>query len=481
MRVSGERRVVVCGAGLAAEAVVTALSARLGPEREVVFVDGGAAPASDLFYGTAAGPDAGAFHDQVGLTEAALLMSTNASFSWGTRYAGWGGRGRSWTQCHHLPLQDVDGVGLQHFLTRLGDVPLDALLVTARAAERGVFAHPPGPPDTPLSRAEYGYQFDPFGLSGAFRSAREAGRVRHVEAAIDGVETGDDGVAAIVLSTGERLTGGLYVDATGPDALLLSRLGASRRGRGVSVRLTSRLTRTQALGPPRRDLRAAPCGWTSTTYLRTGPLEVALSCVDEAGDAHPPDRAATAVLGRVEAPWVGNCVGVGHAASVVDPLTTAPLTLLYRDVQRLLSLVPLGADHAVERREYARRFGEDAAHAAAFHGAFFELPDAPDTPYWRAGRAAGGARRAHKLAQYEGRGVLVSYDLEPYKAEDWLILHEGVGRTPRRYDRLTDRAPEAAVRARFEGLRRGIEALVSRMPPHDRYVARYLDYLERKG
>lgn len=474
----GTRRIAVVGGGLAAEAVVTALAARLGPDHAVTFVETDRAPATDAFYGTVTGPSAYAFHERIGLTEADVLTGSDAAFSWGTRYEGWG-PGRSWTLAHQQPLQPLADVDLHHFLTRLGGAPLEPLIVAARAAAKGVFAHPPGPKPSPLTRAEYGYQVSPPGLADAYRAGRRAERVRHVPAEVRTVETGPDGIAGVALSTGERIEADLYVDAGGPGGALLSALRA-RPAPARRLRLETGLRPAARLGPPCRTVTGAPYGWSATTPTRAGAIAMrAMAPGDAAADGDA--DGVEADLGARPSAWIGNCVGVGHAAAVLEPLTTAPLTLLHRDVLRLLELVPVARDHAVERREYDRRHAEDARHADLFQRAFHAVPGAPKTPYWTAAaEAASHPDLDRKIRQFENRGILVMHDFEPFTREDWLTLHWGLGRVPGRHDRLTGRVPEDAVRAEFAKTRRAIEALTDAMPPHDRYVARFLDYLERE-
>ena len=481
---SGIRSVAVVGSGLAAELAATALGRRLAGTARVVFVRTGEAPDTDRLYGTVAGPWAKALHDRIGVAEGALLRAPATALSWGTRYEGWGA-GRPWLQCHHQPFRAVGGVDLQHVLTRLG-LPLQPLLVPAVAAAAGAFAHPSPDPASPLSRAEYGYQFDPAALSAVLAEARPASVEVRRAASLDAVRTGEAGIEAVTLEGGETVEADLFVDATGPAARLASALGLRRRAERSVAMLTSR--HAPAALAPYRTLAAAPFGWTATTPLRGGVLRQTLFRPDEAAQArraHGEDGdEARAEIGRAEAPWLRNCVAIGHAAGIADPLTSAPLLLLYRDVSRLLALVPLDREARVERREYARRFGEDTEHAGLFAGAFFaeggltgEGP--PDTAYRREARAADSPKLARKLAQFESRGVLVPYDLEPFGPEDWLILHEGMGRRSRRHDPLADRLPEAALRRELEGQRAAIAALARRMPPAGQYLARYLDYLER--
>jgi tryptophan halogenase len=76
--------------------------------------------------------------------------------------------------------------------------------------------------------------------------------------------------------------------------------------------------------------------------------------------------------------------------------------------------------------------------------------------------------------------MLVAFDLEPFNAEDWTILHFGMGRRPERYDRIAEQLPEAQSRSALETLSRDIEKLVKSMPSHNEYIANLVRYLKQK-
>jgi tryptophan halogenase len=190
--------------------------------------------------------------------------------------------------------------------------------------------------------------------------------------------------------------------------------------------------------------------------------------------------AGEATLHRRPHAWAGNCVGIGHAAYVLEPLTPAPMMLLERDLDRLLSLIPNTGSMAVERGEYNRRYQEDTQNAALFACAMFATNGLPDTPYWRA--AQGESRPdalVRKLEMFETRGLLVAYDLEPFHPEDWTILHLGMGRRPTRHDRLADRANPAQVTAFLANLERSVAQSVSTLPDCDTYRLQLEQYLLR--
>lgn len=477
--------IVICGDGLAAHMTAAALSHQLPPSVRISLVRAEDTSGADLFYGNVTSANAYAFNLSVGLTEPVLVVQGDEAFSWGTKYSHWAGGSRSWIQCFHLALPVLDGVLFHDYLAQQGISQLDRFLVSAAAARKGVFAHPPRKPGQSgqaLARAEYGYQFDPQSYARLFEAATNKARVERVEGRLAGVELGAAGIAGLRLTDGRSLTADLYLDCSGPSAALLSHLVADFSG-GRHLRAATSATASNQLGPPVRTVTPASYGWRSETPLRGRVQNLTIhdpESESEALAAHggKPDRIGEATLGRRAEAWSGNCIAIGHAAHVVEPLTPAPMMLLENDIDRFLSLIPFSSEMAVERREYNRRFAEDHEHAALFTRALFETDGLPDTPYWRAARAEPVSDKlARKIALFEDRGFLVGYDLEPFHPEDWTILHYGMGRLPNRYDRSADRAPAARVQQYLANMKREIEKLVETLPSHATYMAQLKQYL----
>ncbi len=480
-------RIVVCGGGLAGHLTTATLASQLPPSIQITWIGAQRSSDADVFYGSLTAPTAYTFNLEAGVSEPELLLSTNTAFSWGTKYVQWGGQHRSWIQCFHLPLPIVGGVLFHHYLTRFGIGELEPFLISAAAAHRGAFAHPlaDGPPL--LARAEYAYQFDPASYRSPFAASAHMHREQRVEGDLEGVERDENGITALRLADGRVHTADLYVDCTGPQALLLSPLGDTFAG-GRRLRAVSSHRASDHLGAPFRTLTGFPFGWQSDTPLQRSTMRLTVFAPESETDAlsahgEPPQRSAEATLGRRAEAWVGNCVAIGHAACVMEPLTHAPMLLLHREIERLLSLIPLSTPMTFESREFNRQSADDYVHAAIFNRALFETQPFADTPYWRAARDEPVHEKlAQKLAQFENRGLLVTFDLEPFNQEDWTVLHYGMGRRPARHDRVADRGPESELRNSLANMRRGIENLVKQMPTHHDYMARLIGYLaQNKG
>ncbi|EGF90013.1 tryptophan halogenase family protein [Asticcacaulis biprosthecium C19] len=475
---------MVCGSGLAAQQVCAALAPYLCDALSVTWITGMSGADSDIVYGNLAPPTAYDFNLSLGVSEPDLILNSDTTFSYGTHVTNWGARRLNWVQAFHQPLPVLEGATFQHYLTQQGQSALEPFLVSAMAARRGVFAHPPEDLAHPLSRAEYGYHFDAAAYGALFELAAARGGVRKVAADISAIDAVDGVINAVHLSNGQTLTAGLWIDATGPQAMLLSQIAGVRQG---TRRLCFHLTRmeTETPGPAVTTINGTPYGWQAKTALRTSTLMLTTSDPDSDLEAQAaletaPLRSATVDICWRDMAWVGNCVGIGHAACVAEPLTIAPMRLLQRDIERLLPLLPVSDDLSVERREYNRQALADYVHADLFTRALFETQPMDGAPYWRAAtRTPADERLVRKIEQFESRGLHVAFDLEPFGPEDWLTLHYGMGRSPLRYDRTVDGADSARIRQYLETLRGNIENAVRSMPPHASYLNGLTNYLRQ--
>jgi tryptophan 7-halogenase len=478
------QHIIVCGGGIAAHLAAVALAHQLPPTIRITWINGADSRDADLFFGGVTAPSAYAFNLAAGVSEPRLMLDTDSTFSWGTHFQDWGAGNLSWVQCSHLPLPIIGGVLFHHHLWRLGIGELEPFLSAAVAARHGVFAHPVDKGPKLLARAEYGYQFNPYSYRASFAAAARAFKVEVVTAHISTVECAEGTITALLLADGRVISGDLYIDCTGPDARLLSNLGAEvpvgRRLRGAFTQRPS-----ERIGPPCRRVAARDFGWQSETSLKASVARLTIHAPEtesEALAAHgDPQYTGEITLGRRDSAWVGNCVAIEHAASVLEPLTHAPMLLLEREIDRLLTLVPFSHDMAVERREYNRQGAEDYTHAQIFNRALFETAPKAQTAFWLAACAEPPHEKlVEKITQFESRGLLAAFDLEPFTAEDWVVLHHGMRRRPARYDRMADVTPESEISPVLEARRRDIENLVKTMPTHHDYMVSLVRYIKQR-
>ena len=156
--------------------------------------------------------------------------------------------------------------------------------------------------------------------------------------------------------------------------------------------------------------------------------------------------------------------------------------LVQRDIERLLELIPVAQDAGVERTEFNRRFALDYDHADLFNRALYQSENLPPSQFWQSVKQSPmDEKLSTKLTQFESRALITMFDLEPFNEQDWLILHFGMQRQVARYNRFAERFSVDQSKSWIDAQQRGINAIVKKMPPPDRYIARMLDYLRSRS
>src|SRR4051812_4557462 len=223
------RQVVVAGGGIVGWSAAVALKRRLpGLRVTVVPVPPPADALADRIASTL--PSILEFHRDIGLTDADAIVRAGSSFRLGTCFDGWaeglppyvhayGEYGRPFgTASFHL-----HWIRAAH---RGAASPFDGHSPAAAIARAGRFVQPQGEQGSPLASFEYGLQLNLPRYREMMRAyARHLG-VTERQAGIAEVRLrGEDGfITTLRLDDGSEIGGHLFVDCTGPRALLRSAL-----------------------------------------------------------------------------------------------------------------------------------------------------------------------------------------------------------------------------------------------------------------
>jgi tryptophan halogenase len=468
--------VVLYGSDLAGFIAAATLSHTLPDDYRIIHIIPSPISHCSALYGGITGTVGYDLFRAAGIEEPDLILATSTSFSYGTSFTNWPSKSGAWVQCYSQPFIGIEDAPLDQIASAY-DRNLQDYLVSAQAALAGRFAHPPDDPKNPLSRAEYGYHFIADEIAKLAQSKTRPERVETVYGQLEDVCISDRVIEQLTLSDGKIVKGDMFIDVSGIARDLMTPL-ANKFVPDRSLKMSVQAAQTAQTGPPCRSIIGSTHGWRAVIPLRKRAMALTIA---DAGDPAPDTQASDLNFqtGRADEAWQANCVSLGNAMCTMEPLSSAPITLLHRALQRLCELMPIDTDMAIERREFNRQTNEDLINATAFHRAHYSNADAPDTPFWKSATSTPlGERLERKITQFESRGLLVQYDLEPFNSEDWAILHHGIGRRPRRHDIRINTIPRAE--AFMDDVSQAIAALVKRMPPHDQYLTRFSAYLEKK-
>jgi tryptophan halogenase len=249
--------------------------------------------------------------------------------------------------------------------------------------------------------------------------------------------------------------------------------------------VTARVATTTA-PPPYSVAAATPAGWIrhlpmqGTTWL-TGIYSSDHWNTDEALDAQRKSadsreledvRTGPIRFGRRPQAWQRNCIALGSAAVVIDPIATSNLHLLRSALDRLLKLLPGERTARAEAAEYNRLAALQQDHARDFAVLHYKLNGRHGEPLWDACRAMPlPATLDYKCRSYESRGRIAMYDEEPLEEVSWLNLFDEHGVRPRRYSPMADGFDPAELKTHCERVRAIMIEELAKMPLHGDYLS----------
>lgn len=475
------RRIAVIGGGQIG--ILTAIALRRSlPSCAVIVIGGQPGPASFADWSPTAMPFTNKLHDRLGIAEADIVTKAGGSYRLIIRYLGWGGAG----QVGALAYGEVlDPVLKTAFAREWGGVralgggkpPTGSLAQVL--AEAGRFAPPPPGELTPISTVDYALRWHPAAYQALLIERAEALQVHYAEGVIDSIDQGEgDNILAVSLAGQGRIEADLFIDCSGPAAILLA-----AQPRFAFTDWSATLpTRTVYLSDPGAPMMAledrialTSAGWVCEVAGRDGlqvtigtpanvPRDVALAMLGV------PARAAIALTpGRVAQPWIGNVIALGDAAARFEPLGPLHLDLAHRQLDLLLEMLPGRMISPWERAEYNRRsvlMMEGVHEVLALHFAGIE-----------AQRVFGAqplpGRVAAVIDQFVRRGRIPFREESPLLGQEQFALLAALGWVPGLPPaaRHGDTADEVRARAEFDA---AIQAALSFAPTYAGWMERVL-------
>lgn len=494
---NGHRRVVIAGDGLVGWLAGAALARTLPVGEWSIRILATDDNDDDALAGAADAtlPLAGSELHTLAGDEDAILESTGGTFTLGIAFAGWSAADGTWFHPFGATGAALGPVPFHHLALRLRregrTLRCTDYSLAALAAQAGRFSRPDRDPRSVLSTLRYGLHLDSRKLTKVLRATAEAAGVRPLEGKLARAERADDGsIAAVLTVEGNRIEGDLFLDCSGPRARLLAEATTTDWldwSRWLPCDRVIRATLPGGVAPPPYSLaRAHRGGW-----IRHLPLQVSSTLLgfyrsaaindDEAferlrqstgSDTLTDTDACGLRFGRQKCAWRGNCVALGAAAAVIDPLVASNLQLALSGIDRLLRLLPGGGRANAVAAEYNRQTGNWLDHARDFALLHYKLNGRRGEALWDACRDMPiPDTLEYKLALYRSRGRVVMYDDEPFEESDWISLFEGMGIEPHRYSQAADGFATADIDAHCRRVREVMLDALRRMPSHTDFLA----------
>jgi len=483
------REVVVAGGGLLGWSAAAALRRKIPALRVTVLPLAPPADALAERIGSTL-PSIIEFHRDLGMSDGDALLRAGCSLRLGTEFDGWTGGHPSYVHAYDRYGQGIGTASFHVHWTRQAKLgagaPFDAYSPAAQMARAGRFVLPDDDPASPFAQYEFGLALDPVRYPQMMRAyALHLGAIER-RGGLAGVQLrGKDGfIEALALDEGAALSADLFVDCTGPRALLRGALDAAFEDWSTWLPCDRLLLAdsTPVADPSPLDraiAHAAGWRWAAQSLSRTSHGFAYAS--GEIGDdkaahilrgfAHADPQPPIALRqGRRLQPWLRNCVALGDAATMVEPLEWTNLHLAHSAIDRLVAMMPDRDCAAVELWDYNRQCAAETTRVRDFLALHYAVSHR-DEPLWRRMRdMIPPDSLAHTMRLFAERGRLPFYEDETFTRDSWLAVLIGQGVIPRRTDPLIESVPLAHSEQAMAAMRDGIARFVPALPTQAEFL-----------
>nr|AGU10981.1 Tryptophan halogenase [uncultured organism] len=484
------RRVVIVGGGTAGWIAAAALVKQLGPLLDITLVESD--EIGTVGVGESTIPTSRRFHQLLGIDEPTFMRETQASFKLGIAFENWTregdryfhsfgqiGRQASWmADFHHFWLE----AQAQGFGGSLAEYSLELQAAEAERVASGA--------DAPV---QYAYHLDATLYARFLRRLSEPAGVRRIEGKISKVEQDPESgfLTALILDSGERIEGDLFLDCTGFRALLIEQTldtGFDDWGRWISTD-SAFAVQTEAVAPPVPYTRAIAhqAGWRwkiplqhrvgnglvfCSEFLSTDAARQQLLDAVEGKPLIEP-RLIRYRTGQRRKAWKKNCIALGLASGFIEPLESTSIHLIKTAVTRLIQTFPFSGIGEAQVDRFNAQARHEMEGVRDFIILHYHLNQRPE-PFWERCRTmmipdSLAARIA--LFQESAQAYQAADDL--FRVDSWVQVLLGQGMTPRGHHQLARMMPPGELNRVLSGLRAGISGTVRGMPLHAETLARY--------
>jgi len=437
------------------------------------------------------------FHRDLGMSDGDALLRANCSFRLGTEFGGWAGDRPSYVHAYDRYGQGIGTASFHvHWIrqARLGATqPFDAYSPAAQMARAGRFLLPDDDLESPFAHFGYGLALDPVLYPQMMRAyALHLGAIER-PGGFSGVNLrGEDGfIESLALGDGSTLSADLFVDCTGPRALLRSALDTAYEDWSAWLPCDRLLfaDAAPAADPSPLDIciaHGAGWRWVAPSRSRTshgfayasGEISDDKAARTLRGHAGvDPQAPITIRQGRRPEPWLRNCVALGDAATMVEPLEWTNLHLAHSAIDRLVAMMPDRDCAPVELWDYNRQCAAESDRVRDFLVLHYATADRAE-PLWRRMRdTAPPLSLKHTLDLFRERGRLPFYEEETFSRDSWLAVLLGQSVIPTHIDPLIDIVPSVQSERTMAAMRERIARQIPALPTQ----AQFLGNIQRQA
>ncbi len=407
----------------------------------------------------------------------------------GDRYThGFGGIGHNWgvLKCYQYWLK----MRLQGTAPDLGHYSIN----TMAPRDAKFMRRRPEMKKSPLADIAYAFHFDASLYARYLRRYSEARGVVRLEGKIVNtlLSEPDGFIEAVVLASGEKVAGDLFIDCSGGRGLLIEQ--ALHTGyedwshwlpcdRAIAVPCESEPV---LLPITRATAHSAGWQWRIPLQHRIGNGHVYSSQFmqeDEAtaillanldGKPLASPRVIPFTTGKRRRLWNRNCVAVGLASGFLEPLESTSIHLIQSTIVRLVRLFPHHGFNEVEVDLFNRGCDFEYERVRDFIILHYKATERDDSPLWNYCRNMPIPESlSRKIDLFRENGRIFRENEELFAEESWLQVMIGQGIMPGSYDPIVDTQTTEAIARYLDDIERVIKRCVEVMPTHRDFIAKH--------
>jgi tryptophan 7-halogenase len=492
------KNIVIVGGGTAGWMAASACAKVLGLDYSIRLVE------SDeigiVGVGEATVPHLKLFNNLLEIDEIEFIKKVQGTFKLGIQFVDWGRLGDEYIHGFGTIGHDYGMLPFHQFWIKAFNAgnatDIGAYSLNTAAAPLGKFmaSATDVPPASPLANIAYAYHFDA-GLYARFlRGYAEARGVRRTEGKVVNTLLRDvDGfIEAVVLDSGERIDGDLFIDCSGFRGLLIEQVLHTGYDDWTHWLPCDRAMAVpcENVGSPtpytRSTARASGWQWRIPLQHRTGNgyvyssryisddevAAVLLKNLDGRAMADP--RLLKFTTGRRKKFWNKNCVAIGLASGFLEPLESTSIFLIQSGITRLLNLFPDKGFSPVVIDRYNAQATFEIERIRDFLILHYHATERNDTPFWNYCRTMDiPAPLEDTIGLFEDSGRFFRNAEEMFAITSWVQVMLGQHLQPRNYHPLVDRMPDKQLNEFVGGVKNVIATCVDAMPMHAAFIARH--------
>lgn len=483
-------KIVIAGGGTAGWIAAASLAKLLGKNLSITLVESD--QIGTVGVGEATIPTLLTLHELLKIKEQDCLAAAQGTFKLGISFENWRDLGADYIHSFGFTGKDCWAAGFQHFWLKgkkLGiSKEFGEYCKEWIAAKKNRFAVLPG------QALNYAYHIDASLYAKFLRKiAEENGAIRQ-EGKIKSIETDSESgfIQALLLESGQRIEGDLFVDCTGFIGLLIEKtLNVGYEDfthwlpcdRAVAVQ-------TESVGPPipytRSIAREAGWQWRIPLQHRVGnglvfsskhlsddsAIDVVLKNIEGKPLTEP--RVIRFEAGQRNQHWHKNCVAVGLASGFIEPLESTSIHLIQRSIIRLMQLFPYAGIRQPDVNEFNNQMKTEIEHIRDFIILHYHVTNRTDTPFWNQCRTmAIPDSLQHRIDLFKQTGRVFKVPGELFGENSWIQVMLGQGLYPEQYHPIVNMMSDDELQRFLSGINSAAENLVSQLPDHQRFIDHY--------